>query len=647
MEEQATQNQVADATTAPTPAAPQAADQGVETEYPAMTMEDVLASEQTREQEISRGDVVSGTVVFVGAEGVAVDVGAKIEGIIPLSQLGEEPVTLEQAQEMFKAGDKLDAYVVRADVQNGVIVLSKKRAEQDKGWRKLTGVHEANESITVMIDEQVKGGLVANIEGVRAFLPASQLDVRRVNDLDPYVGKPLEVRLIELNRKRNRVIISHRAIVEEQKNKAKNETLTRLAPDTILEGNVVEITDFGVFVSLGGVDGLVHRSELTYGRFNHPRDVVKLGDPVKVQVIDVDGERDRINLSMKALTQDPWQTAIGAYTIGQRVKGKVTNLTNFGAFVEIEAGLEGLIHVSEMSWTKRVRHPNEILKEGDEVEAIILRIDPKDRRISLGLRQTTSDPWSALPAKYPPGTPVKGKVTGITDFGVFIEVEEGIEGLIHISELAHERVTAPGDLFKKGDEIEAVVLNIDPVDQRASLSRKRALPGGPPVREASDAASGGGAPRYSGAGGGAGGGANRYSGGGGGNRGGQGGGGGRRRETYDYDYSGSNSSNADAGGGKVTTKLGDVYADLFAQFGLGGGSKKDEAKVETPAAEVAATEAPAAEVKPVVAEAAPAVEAPAVEAPAAEAAPLAEAPVEPSPAVEASSDTPAEGEHNA
>ena len=321
---------------------------------------------------------------------------------------------------------------------------------------------------------------------------------------------------------------------------------------------------------------------------------------------------------MKALTQDPWQTAIGGYTIGQRVKGKVTNLTNFGAFVEIEAGLEGLIHVSEMSWTKRIRHPNEILKEGDEVEAIILRIDPKDRRISLGLRQTTSDPWSALPAKYPPGTPVKGKVTGITDFGIFIELEEGIEGLIHISELAHERVTAPGDLFKKGDEIEAVVLNIDPVDQRASLSRKRALPGGPPVREASDAA-GGGAPRFSG-GGGAGGGANRYSGGGqGGNRGGQGGGGGRRRETYDYDYSGSNSSNADAGGGKVTTKLGDVYADLFAQFGLGGGSKKEEVA------------APAAEVKPVVAEAAPVVE----------------AVVEAAPVVEAATEAPAEGETNA
>ncbi len=580
MEDSVIQNQTAEAVnTQAAPAAPVAASAPAETEYPAMTMEDVLASEEDRVSELNRGDVITGTVVFVGAEGVALDVGAKIEGTIPLNQLSEEPLTLEQAQELFKAGDKIEAYVVRSDMQNGVIILSKKRAEQDKGWRKLQAVFENNENITVHIDEKVKGGLVANIEGVRAFLPASQLDVRRVNELEPYVGNPLDVRLIELNRKRNRVIISRRSIIEEQKTKAKTETLDRLAPGTILEGAVVEITDFGVFVNLGGVDGLVHRSELTYARFNHPKEVVKLGEHVKVQVIDVDGERDRINLSMKALSSDPWQAAIEKYTIGQRVTGKVTNLTNFGAFVEIESGLEGLIHVSELSWTKRVRHPNEVLKEGDEVEAVILRMDSKDRRISLGLRQTTPDPWSALPAKYPPGTPVSGKVTGLTDFGVFMEIEEGIEGLIHISELAHERVTNPSDLFKKGDDIEAVVLNIDPVDQRASLSRKRTLPGGPPVRE-EGASTGANIPsgpsraeRFSTKEGGA----NRY--GGGGNRGNQGGG--NRGGRGDYDYSSSNvtSANADAGGGKVTTKLGDVYADLFAQFGIGGG-KKDEAKTE-------------------------------------------------------------------
>ena len=581
MEDKATQtpveeNTVPTAAPAPAPAEATATPQPVEaaqaqdtdSEYPAMTMEDVLNSEAAQgAREVSRGDIVSGTVVFVGNEGIAVDVGAKIEGTIPLSQISDEALTLEQAQEMFKPGDKVDAYVVRSDIPNGVIVLSKKRAEQDRGWRKLQQVFETNGSIPVMIDEKVRGGLVANIEGVRAFLPASQVDVRRVNDLDPYVGQVMDVRLIELNRKRNRVIISRRAIIEEQKNKAKTETMSKLEPEAELEGTVVEITDFGVFVNLGGVDGLVHRSELTFGRFNHPRDVVKLGDSVKVKVIDIDNERDRINLSMKALTPDPWLNAVDKYVIGQRITGKVTNLTNFGAFVEIEAGLEGLIHISEMSWTKRVRHPNELMKEGDELEAVILRIEPKERRISLGLRQTQPDPWAELPAKYPPGTPVKGEVTGITDFGVFMRLEDGIEGLIHISELAHERVTNPAELFKKGDEIEAVVLNIDPLEQRASLSRKRLLPGGPPVREES-----GSAPRPMG--GPTGGGANRY---GGGNRGG----GNRRRETFDYDYGSSRGSiaNADAGGGKVTTKLGDVYADLFAQFGLGG-KKESEAPAQ-------------------------------------------------------------------
>ncbi|AFZ65780.1 30S ribosomal protein S1 [Deinococcus peraridilitoris] len=533
-----------------------------ETEYPAMTMEDVLAAENVPGgREVNRGDVLDGTVVFIGSEGIAVDVGAKIEGVIPFSQISDEPLTMEQAQAMFKPGDKIEAYVVRSDIPNGVIVLSKKRADQDKGWRILADLQAKDSPFTVDIVEKVRGGLVAQIEGIRAFLPASQVDTRRVNDLDPLVGHPLDVKLIELNRKRNRVIISHRAIMEAKKAQAREETMQHLVPGAEFEGEVVEITDFGVFVNLGGIDGLVHRSELTFGRFNHPRDVVKVGDKVNVQVIDVDPSRERINLSMKALSSDPWQSAVDKYAIGQRVKGKVTNLTNFGAFVEIEAGLEGLVHVSEMSWTKRVRHPNEMLKEGDEVEAVILRIDPKDRRISLGLRQTTEDPWAHLPDKYPPGTPVKGKVTGITEFGVFMEIEEGIEGLIHISELALERVNNPADLFKKGDEIEAMILNIDPVEQRASLSRRRALGGAPSGR--GDYVSQGGGQR----------GDRGQPGGGGPQRGGQQGGGRRRREGFDYDYS---YAAKDASSGKISTKLGDVYADLFAQFGLGGKTEENK-----------------------------------------------------------------------
>ncbi|GAA3996967.1 30S ribosomal protein S1 [Deinococcus rubellus] len=533
-------------------------------DYPAMTMEDVLATLDTENQESgapARGDVVTGTVVFIGNEGIAVDVGAKIEGIIPFNQLGDEPVTLEEAQQMYKPGDSIEAYVVRSDLANGQIVLSKKRAEQDKGWRVLAGVQERDESFQVDIVEKVRGGLVAMIDGIRAFLPASQVDTRRVNDLDPYVGKPLEVKLIELNRKRNRVIISHRAIMEAQKAQARESTMGQLEPGAQFEGEVVEITDFGVFVNLGGIDGLVHRSELTYGRFNHPRDVVKVGDKVQVQVIDVDPGRDRINLSMKSLTTDPWESAIDKYSIGQKVTGKVTNLTNFGAFVEIEPGLEGLVHVSELSWTKRVRHPNEVLKEGDEVEAIILRIDPKERRISLGLRQATDDPWSSLPDRFPPGTPVKGKVTGLTDFGVFMEIEEGIEGLIHISELDLQRVNNPADLFKKGDDIEAVILNIDPVEQRASLSRRRAL-GGAPARGGDFVSQGGGSRTPS------------FGGGPAGGRSGGGGRGGRRGGDFEYSF---NAKDAQQGGGKISTKLGDVYADLFAQFGLSSEKKDDVA----------------------------------------------------------------------
>ncbi|GGQ99750.1 30S ribosomal protein S1 [Deinococcus ruber] len=564
----------------PTPATPAAvstpapqASSADDRDYPAMTMEDVLASENLPGmREVSRGDVMTGTVVFVKSDGVAVDIGAKIEGIIPFNQINDEPVTHEEAQAMFKPGDSVEVYVVRSDVANDQIVLSKKRAEQDKGWRVLADMQERDESFQVDIIEKVRGGLVAQIDGIRAFLPASQVDTRRVNDLDPYVGKPLEVKLIELNRKRNRVIISHRAIMEAQKAHAREATIGQLEAGAVFEGEVVEITDFGVFVNLGGIDGLVHRSELTYGRFNHPREVVKVGDKVKVQVIDIDPTKERINLSMKALTTDPWEGAVEKYTVGQKVNGKVTNLTNFGAFVEIETGLEGLVHVSEMSWTKRVRHPNEVLKEGDEVEALILRIDQKDRRISLGLRQTTDDPWSSLPDRFPPGTPVKGKVTGLTDFGVFMEIEEGIEGLIHISELDLNRVNNPADLFKKGDDIEAVILNIDPVEQRASLSRRRALGGGPAVTPGGTGARGG---DYVSQGGGS-----RSE-----NRGGQTGGnaqrgGGRRRSggvDYDYSYAAK-----DASAGKISTKLGDVYADLFAQFGLGSSDadKKTDTKTE-------------------------------------------------------------------
>jgi small subunit ribosomal protein S1 len=551
-----------------------------------ITMEDVLAAsdEQLARKPVHRGMITTGEIIMLAQDGIVVDVGAKIEGLLPYNQVFEHDSNIEEVSQYFKSGDQIQVYVVRSDVPNNTIVLSKRRADAERAWNLLQEVFEKEKPVEVEIVEKVRGGLVASL-GVRAFLPASQVDIRRVNDLSPYVGLRMRVKIIELNRRRNRVIISRRSILESEIAEQKGETLKHLEPGFKTDGEVVEITDFGVFVNLGGIDGLVHRSELTHGRFNHPRDVVKVGDKVRVEVLDMDLERERINLSMKSLLPNPWENVLTNYVIGQRVSGKVTNLTPFGAFVEIEPGLEGLIHVSEMSWTKRVRHPKEIVTEGDEVETMILKIDTQQQRISLGLRQTQPDPWSSLPDRYPPGTEVTGPITGITDFGVFMEIEEGIEGLVHISELAHEHIEDVNEHFKRGDEVTAVILNIDPVEQRASLSRKRLLPftagpggydeygtGGPAARGPGGSAAGRPAARR----------------------------GGRRSKGIDYDYS---YAAAEAGGGKTTTKLGDVYADLFAQFGLSDvkEERKEDVAPKAPAPEKEASDehAPAAGSAPV------------------------------------------------
>ncbi len=534
-------------------------------------MEDVMAAsdDQLARKPIHRGMITTGTVIMLSQEGVVTDVNAKIEGIIPYNQLFEFDANAEEAAKYFKPGDEIQVYVIRADIPNNTITLSKKRADQERAWTLLQDIFEKELPVEVEVVEKVRGGLVANL-GVRAFLPASQIDVRRVNDLTPYVDTRIRVKIIELNRKRNRVIISRRAIIEQELAGVKEETLRRLEPGAKLEGEVVEITDFGAFVNLGGIDGLVHRSEITHGRFNHPREVVKVGQKVRVEVLDMDLERERINLSMKKLVSNPWENVLANYSIGQKIGGKVTNLTPFGAFVEIEPGLEGLIHVSEMSWTKRVRHPKEVLSEGEDVEAMILKIDTAQERISLGLRQTQPDPWSSLPDRFPPGTEITGPITGITDFGVFMEIEEGIEGLVHISELAHEHIDDITQHFNKGDEVTAVILNIDPIEQRASLSRKRLLPYTAGEFEAAGAPMGAPASR------------------GGGRKGRRGG---RRSQGIDYDYSYAASDT----GTKATTKLGDVYADLFAQFGLTDKSSGDasdagnDADVDTDTASTEAT----------------------------------------------------------
>jgi small subunit ribosomal protein S1 len=448
------------------------------------SMEEALQEAEARlEKRVRPGQVLTGKVVFVGSEGVAVDIGAKTEGIIPFNQLTEKPLSDEELKGLLKPGDEVRVQVLKVDPETGQILLSRKKVEATEHWDRIQELYEKGEPVTVTVKEKVKGGVVAELDGIRAFIPASQLDLRRIPNLDAYVGQQILAKIIELNRKKGRVLLSRRAVLEEEQKKAKEAFFQSLEPGQVLEGTVVDVTDFGAFVNLGPVDGLVHRSEITWGRFNHPREVLHKGQKVRAQVVSVDPEKERVNLSIKALIPDPWSTVAEKYPVGTRVRGKVVGLTPFGVFVEVEPGLEGLIHISELSWTKRPKHPSEVVKEGDEVEAVVLRLDPAERRLSLGLKQTQPDPWQQLVEKYPPGTVVKGKVTGVTDFGVFVELEPGMEGLVHVSELDHARVENPAALFKKGDEMEVVVLNIDPVEQRISLSRKRLLPPPPPKAE--------------------------------------------------------------------------------------------------------------------------------------------------------------------
>lgn len=541
----------------------------------AFSMEQALQDAEARlEKTVQRGQIVTGTVVFVTNDGVMVDIGARTEAVIPFNQLTEENLSEEELKNLLKPGDTVTAYVVRADLENGQVVLSKKRAEADQSWVKIQALYEQGEPVMVQVKEKVKGGLVATIEGLRAFLPASQVDLKRTPDLDEYVGQSFLVKIIELNRKKGRIILSRRTVLEAEQKAARSQVLASLKEGEVVEGQVVEVTDFGVFVALGGVDGLVHRSEITWGRFNHPKDVVQKGQTVKAKVLSVDTERERVNLSMKALSQDPWLTVSEKYPVGSRLTGRVVGLTQFGAFVEVEPGLEGLIHISELSWTKRPKHPGEILKEGQEVEAQVLRIDPEERRLSLGLKQTQPDPWKSLPDRYPPGTPVKGKVTGLTDFGVFVEIEPGIEGLIHVSELAYERVEKPSEIFKKGDEVEAAILQIDPVEQRISLSRKRLLtppphavsiPGGEEGEGRKGRREGKEGERP------------KRSKGKGGAREGRG-----RDHDYDYGMGGGAASYTNYDPSVVATsntnvKLGDVFGDLLSQLALEEDKDKEKA----------------------------------------------------------------------
>jgi small subunit ribosomal protein S1 len=416
----------------------------------------------------AEGEVVRGTVLQVSESEVIVDVGYKSEGIIALEEFRDEAGQLS-----IKVGDTVDVLLEKTEDKEGYVVLSKEKAEKMKVWDDVERAYQERRVVVGRVIERVKGGLAVDI-GVRAFLPGSQVDVRPVRNLDSLRGQELRMRVIKVNKKRGNIVLSRKAVLEEENAEKKRDTLETLEEGKVLMGVVKNITEYGAFVDLGGIDGLLHITDMSWGRINHPSEVLNVGDEIKVQVLKFDRESERVSLGYKQLKADPWSTATIRYPAASRVKGKVVSLTDYGAFVELEQGVEGLIHVSEMSWSKKVKHPSKILTVGQEVECQVLGIDQEAHRISLGLKQTEANPWSQLVEKYPVASKIKGKVRNLTEFGAFVEVEEGIDGLIHISDLSWtKRVKHPSEVLKKGDVVEAIVLNIDAENQRLSLGLKQ------------------------------------------------------------------------------------------------------------------------------------------------------------------------------
>jgi small subunit ribosomal protein S1 len=417
---------------------------------------------------IAEGEVVKGTVLKVTPSEVIVDVGYKSEGIIPVDEFIDE-----NGQISVQPGDTVDVLLERTEDREGYVVLSREKAEKMKIWDEVEKAYAEKKVVIGRVIERIKGGLAVDI-GVRAFLPGSQIDVRPVRNLDALRGQELRMRVIKVNKKRGNIVLSRKVLLEEENAEKKKHTLDTLAEGKVLRGVVKNITDYGAFIDLGGIDGLLHITDMSWGRVSHPSELFKVNDEIDVIVLKYDPATERVSLGHKQLMNDPWSNVIERYPVGARMSGKVVSLTDYGAFVELEPGVEGLIHVSEMSWSKRVKHPSKILNVGDSVEAMVLGVDPGARRISLGLKQVESNPWHELTEKYPIGTTITGKVRNLTEFGAFVEVEEGIDGLIHISDMSwSKRLKHPSEVLKKGDTVEAMVLNIDAENQRLSLGLKQ------------------------------------------------------------------------------------------------------------------------------------------------------------------------------
>ncbi len=414
--------------------------------------------------------VVSGTVIKLTDKHVVVDVGMKSEGLIPIEQV------LDHAgQPKLNAGDAVEVVIEREEAEGGY-VLSYEKAQRHRVWDAIEKAANEKSIITGTVLGRVKGGLTVDI-GIKAFLPGSQLEVRPVRNLDAYIGQQIEIRVIKLNKKRGNVVVSRKEILEEEQTQKRSKTLEHLEEGSVLTGTVKNLTDYGAFVDLGGIDGLLHITDMSWGRLTHPRDLVNVADEIQVKVLKFDKDKQRVSLGFKQLTPDPWLDAVERYPIGARVRGRVLSVTDYGAFVELEQGIEGLVHVSEMTWSKRMKHPSKLVKPGDEVETVILAVNPNDRRISLGMKQLLENPWEHLTERYPAGTNVEGRVRNLTDFGAFIEIEDGIDGLVHVSNLSWtKRVKHPSEVLKKGEKVKAVVLGVEPENRRLSLGIKQLQP---------------------------------------------------------------------------------------------------------------------------------------------------------------------------
>jgi small subunit ribosomal protein S1 len=433
----------------------------------------VLESFTTEAEEaVSEDKVIKGTVLKLTATHVVVDVGAKSEGMLPLAEVLDH-----EGKPKFKPGDEIDVMRDKGPAEEGYINLSHQKAQRIHAWEEIEKAYNEKKPIKGVVIDRIKGGLTVDILGAHAFLPGSQVDLRPIRNLDGMKGQMLEVAVIKLNKKRGNIVVSRKDLLEGEQNEKRSKTLEHLEEGSVLTGVVKNLTEYGAFVDLGGLDGLLHITDMSWGRLTHPKDLVNVGDQIQVKVLKYDKEKQRVSLGFKQLTPDPWLDAEHRYPEGAHVAGRVISVTDYGAFVELEQGIEGLVHVSEMTWSKRMKHPSKLVNVGDQVECVVLNVNPTERRISLGMRQLAANPWDSLHEKFPVGMTVEGRVRNLTDFGAFIEIEDGIDGLVHVSNLSWtKRVKHPSEVLKKGDRVKAVVLAIEPDKRRLSLGVKQLQP---------------------------------------------------------------------------------------------------------------------------------------------------------------------------